>query len=353
MRKTVVCLWFGALAIAAPAQAPVSGDSGLVVIEGRAVVSPASGTTTLGFPGVTAHVTVVGSALSLHYTAHSESVMIDVQIEDEPFTRYHLTSGDHELVIFSGLPVTEREVRVVRRTEAWQGQLTIRGWQVEGGMLLPAAPLPERRLLFIGDSITAGAATDFREGDPDDGYHSSNGRFSYGYQLARMLDAQVHLVAFGGKGLVRDWRGMRADVTAPEYYERALPTAADTPWDASSWVPDAVFVCLGTNDFNQGIPDEQDWVAAYREFLLKIRRDAPEAPIFLLESPMQGDDPPALSRRVLRHYHEEVIEAVGDPNVHAIATGYHPGEQDAHPDQDGQRQIAAALLPQVQEKLGW
>ena len=99
----------------------------------------------------------------------------------------------------------------------------------------------------------------------------------------------MRFVGYGGRGVIRDWQGIRNINNAPQFYELALPDDPSCLWQQNSYEPDAIAICLGTNDFNQGVPDENEFVNAYVEFIRKIRRDSPNARIFLLDSPMLDD----------------------------------------------------------------
>jgi len=99
------------------------------------------------------------------------------------------------------------KVDIIRRTEAWQGDMIFKTAQASDGFIDPK-PFSKTKLLFIGDSITAGAGTTFRYGENLEKVAASNARLAYPRVLADRLNAQVHQVAYGGRGLVRDWQGI-------------------------------------------------------------------------------------------------------------------------------------------------
>ena len=75
--------------------------------------------------------------------------------------------------------------------------------------------------------------------------------------------------------------------TMPELYPRTLPGRATSRWDFSRFVPDAVVINLGTNDFGIGDPGVafQD---AYTLFVRDLREHYPSARFFLAVGPMLG-----------------------------------------------------------------
>ena len=222
------------------------------------------------------------------------------------------------------------------------------------GSFLPPQAAPARRLLFIGDSFTCGAATECRPGLPIKPMKSQrqNARLSYGWLLSRRLDAQVSIIAYAGRGLLRDWQGLGSPREAPEFYEYALADDPTTLWPHSSFVPDAIGVCLG-NDFDAGVPDETAYIRAYVEFVRKLRRDAPRAAIVLIVSPVVSDHPGSVPRRtVLRAYLDQVVKALGDPRVAVADVGTYPGVPgDWHPDGTAHEAVASILEPVFRKAL--
>lgn len=60
--------------------------------------------------------------------------------------------------------------------------------------------------------------------------------------------------------------------TMPETYERAIPGVKAVPWDPARFVPDAVLLLIGANDFaNVFQPSNESFVAGYVKFLQQVR----------------------------------------------------------------------------------
>ncbi|MFA5264120.1 MAG: GDSL-type esterase/lipase family protein [Opitutaceae bacterium] len=326
-----------------------------IIIEGRHVLTP-EGTAKLGFPGTVFHMTFRGDSLSFQVKASSDDVYFDVSVDGGPQERLHALKGEGTYPLCQSAARGEHRVELTRRTESWQGTCEILGFETnDEGCLLPSAPLPGRKLMFIGDSITGGESTDLRQGEAPLGNHRANARLSYGIVLARRLGAQCHLVSYGGRGVIRDWQGIRDTRNAPQFYELALPDGPAIAWDPKRYVPDAIGICLGTNDFNQGIPDQNEFINAYVEFVRKVRRDAPNAVIVLIESPIVHDAPgKSPLGSVLKAYIGGVIARIADPRViqapvsHAVGTPV-----DAHPTGREHEIMASELEPVFRRALGW
>jgi hypothetical protein len=331
----------------APANSPA------IRYEGR-YVSDSSGAVRLGFPGVTVHLRYQGPGLSLRTWASSDGVWFDVVVDDAAPTRLHLHEGEGDYVLLPTGAAAEHTVALVRCTESWQGACSLRAFDPgHGGRLLALSSPPPRRLMFVGDSVTCGERAAFEPARAASGPETSNARLSYGMILARRLGTQCHLVSYGGRGMIRDWQGIRDTRNAPQFYELALPDEPGTFWDHRLYVPDVIGIQLGTNDFSQGIPDQNEFINGYVEFVRKVRRDAPDATIFLMDSPIVTDDPVHGPRRSALHaYLELIVRRVDSPKVMlAPIAHYHGVPGNGHPTGAEHEAIAGELEPLFRRAL--
>jgi lysophospholipase L1-like esterase len=171
--------------------------------------------------------------------------------------------------------------------------------------------------------------------------------------VARRLGAECHLVSYGGRGIIRDWQGIRDTRNAPQFYELALPDEPKAKWDHHRYVPDAIGIQLGTNDFNQGIPEQNEFVNAYVEFVRKVRRDAPNASIFLMDSPIVTDDSVKGPRRTALHgYLEQIVRRLDDAKVQQLPLRTYPGVPgNGHPTGAEHEAMADAIEPAIRAAL--
>ena len=332
----------------------VPANSPAVLYEGRCAVDP-DGSVRLGFPGVTVHLRFRGTTLVLKARANKDN-FLDVSVDDGAPAQVRLRAGDGEYPVVKVPEVSEHTVTLTRCNESWQGTFTVLGFDPGAdGTLLAPKELPSRRLMFIGDSVTCGEMTAWTP-DPDPGRGSdANARLSYGMILARRLGAQCALVSCGGRGIVRDWQGNRDGGNAPQFYELALPDDPAVFWRHSLYMPDAIGIQLGTNDFSRGIPDQNEFVNAYVEFVRKVQRDAPGALIFLMDSPILQDDPLGGPRRTALHaYLAGIVSRVASPRVILAPLPHYPGVPgNGHPTGPEHRAMAAELEPLLKSQLGW
>ena len=349
-----------------PAESPATGPnfipaiSSEIVIEGRYAPSPAGGIR-LGFSGTVLHLRYHGSQLTLRAQAATDEVFFDVGVDGAEPVRLRLLPGQADYQLIHQTNTADHLLEITRRTESWQGACEIIGFSLgPAGQLLPPPPLPTRKLMFIGDSITCGVMTDLRPHDPLTGLtahaaETSNARLSYAKILARQLNAQCVLVSYGGRGVIRDWQGIRKINNAPQFYELALPDDPASLWPQDNYEPDAIAICLGTNDFNQGVPDENEFVNGYVEFLRKIRRDSPRARLFLLDSPILNDPPGQVPKHTILHtYLQEIVNLMNTPQVQIATVSHYPGvPNNGHPTRAEHELIAQELAPQFRQALNW
>ncbi|HXY40512.1 MAG TPA: GDSL-type esterase/lipase family protein [Vicinamibacteria bacterium] len=346
------------LLAAAMSFVPVSDPH--VAVMGR-VFRPEPGRIRFGYPGVTLRVRFEAGSLGLRAAAETPNTRLAVIVDGAlPPRVVRLPEGEGDTVLADGLGPGPHTVDVVHRTETWMSVVNARGFLLPpGSRLLDPPPWPTRRLLFVGDSVTCGERIDRQPGETEP-FASSNGFLSYGMRLARALEAQCHLVCYGGRGLVRDWRGRSDVLTGPQLFDLAVADeAAGPPWDHASYVPDLVFVSLGSNDFNLAIgplPEREAFVSAYVRFVQAIRSRYPEAHVFLTEGAIVNDeaDPKRPQKTVLREYLAETARRLADTRVHMVLSQRYPGDaENAHPTSEQHAAMASDFEPVIRQAMGW
>ena len=304
------------------------------------------------YPGSRFRVASNGDDFVIYVTATRPDLMLDMRVENGGWEAIALTEGENKILPFDQPRVDDPstqgwQIDLIRRNEAWQGDIIITGTD-SYGILVEPSQLPNKKLLFIGDSITAGAGTTSRLNEQGEREAVSNARLAYPRILGDRLDAQIHHLAYGGRGLTRDWQGITDTNNAPQFYDRVLPDNPDHLWDPQNYQADIVSVMLGTNDFNPGIPERESWTKTYQDFVARIRKDYPKAQIFLISSPMTGGK----KGDALKAYVKAVAESFGSPSVHYLQVGQTYGEAwDSHPTAAEHEKIAAELEPTFRQAL--
>jgi lysophospholipase L1-like esterase len=280
--------------------------------------------------------------------------------------------------IATGLPDGEHEITLVKRTEAAAGAAWFVGFSF-AGQILPPRERPARRIEFIGDSITAGAGAEAANnsapctGPPDGwGLLVENGFKAYGPLIAKQLGAEYHVIGVSGIGLARNYSNMYDARTMPQVYDFFFPEQMDSPgkmdqprWDAAqrmTWVPDAIVIGLGTNDFGAGDATDKTqpyprpamtaemFSAAYVQFIDTLRGYYPNAHVFIVSSPVLSN---ATLESALQMT-EAHFAAGGDLKVHQFVFGKINGLGcGTHPNADQHAALAQLLSPVMKQALGW
>ncbi|MDO9020766.1 MAG: GDSL-type esterase/lipase family protein [Myxococcales bacterium] len=270
------------------------GDDPRVRIEGRAASGP--GGPSFAWPASTVHLRFRGSTLDLRL----RDTLLDDRIRDAdalgvvvdggPMGRLALREGEAVYRVAQGLPPGAHDVDLVKLTEPEAGAITLLGVGVDGA-LEPGAPPRSRRLLAIGDSITAGYGIAGPAGCHYSADYADASR-AWATLAARALGAEVQVLAWSGRGVL--WNNNpEAEGLMPGLMERALPADPASTWDWQAFVPDAVVVNLGTNDVSRPEYDADAFGRAYGEILDGLRGRFPRARLVVALGPLIADDDPA------------------------------------------------------------
>ncbi len=324
-----------------------------------------------------------GVAVQANFHGTGAAVLLEDEFRGEPNRNYYDAVIDGATVVRIAperavsryqvavdLPEADHTISLVKRTEASTGKCTFLGFEFSGS-ILPAPSRPARRMEFIGDSITCGTGDEGLINSTqctEDGWGQpyNNARLSYGPILSKSLNAEYHLSSVSGIGMVRNYSFQYDARPMPEVYNSLFFEQTDSPrWDPKLFVPDALVIALGTNDFSPGDSDrpimEVDvFVEAYLNFVQKLRQYFPEAHIFCVSSPMLGDGWPtgayhsATDQKTALTAVVDQLTAAGDDKVHKFFSTPIVGMGCAsHPDANQHELMAEQLGRIVGAVMGW
>lgn len=334
-----------------------SGSSGAAGSAGNTVMSPRF----LGRFADDGSFSWSGTGIDLAFTGTEISVTLEDSgdnflevIVDGTATTLDLMPGMNTYELASDLDEGEHRVTLHRRTEASFNATRFISFSVPESAFLPV-PVPEHRLEIIGDSITAGY------GNEDEGPScpftaaTENHYQTYGAIAARELGVDLHTEAWSGIGMYRGYGGSMTD-QMPVRFLRTIPTDEASVWDFTQYVPDAVVINLGTNDFSVGDPGAP-FEEAYEAFLADLRGRYPDARFYCAVGPMLSGD----TYNAAKAHLENVIAARaadGDDNVGLIE--FSPIDQategigcDYHPNVATNERMADTLVARLRADLGW
>ncbi len=299
-----------------------------------------------------------GSAIETRVSGGS----LDVRLRDSGTNEFQVvldgaplgviaTSPGRERYTLGGLGDGEHEVTLYKRTEARLGEVQFLGFiPGPGAHLLPVPPPPSRHIEFIGDSITAGYGNEGPNPMCPFTPSTENEYMAFGALTARALGADHVTIAWSGKTVEQ----------MAEIWDRTLPDHVDSRWSFRDWIPDAVVVNLGTNDFSFRDPGKS-FVASYVGFLDRVRARYPTAFLFCTLGPMLADTypPGAWNLSHARAYIAAAVEAERSKGETRIAFVEFPVQEPMtagchfHPNLTTHRTMADQLTVAIRSKLGW
>ncbi len=335
-----------------------------------------------GWPGCRIIARFEGTAVNVDLEELLESWMEggpsewDVAIDGTWRQKIVTSTSSARISIATDLPPGPHVVELYKRSEAQNGVTRFRGFDFPGGALLAPPARNARRIEIVGDSQPAAFGVeglDFPDLDcPGEDYAATwqNFRKSFGAVLGETLTAEVQGTVYSGKGMFKNlWRP--DEETMPVLYPRANPIDPSSAADPSAWVPDAIVIMIGGNDFDVGQPDENDgngpateeeFTQAYRDFVATLRTTHPQTFLLLTVSPSVTDaQPPGREARthVLSAIQNVTAErsALGDTKIAtfepALATASELTACNGHGNPAFHTRVAGELAVVLRSKLGW
>lgn len=239
-------------------------------------------------------------------------------------------------------------VIICKNTEANIGYIELAGIRCEE-LLQPLAK-PARKIEFIGNSITCGTGSDVSSIPCGKGkwHDQHNAWFSYGAITARKFNAQFHLSAVSGIGLMRSCCNM--NITMPQVFDKVSMRNDTIAWNFSNYQPDVITVCLGQND---GIQDEKTFCQNYVLFLQQLQNYYPKATFVLLSSPMADEALRNFMRKTIYPVVKELEKKSGTKVYAFIFNKQYNKGCDNHPSLAEHAQIAEELSAFIGKIMNW
>lgn len=232
-----------------------------------------------------------GDSIALRFTDARNQNFFDATIDGRTTIVDAGAAAPAHRAAFTGLGAGRHRLVLFKRSEASAGTVRFAGVELAPGAnaFAPARPDHKLALLFIGDSITAGACNEDGAEDQWDDRRTHNNARSYGAFTAADLSADYRNIAVSGMGIAIGW----ADAKAGETWDRVYPNPASPRAELAGWTPDIVFVNLGEND--DSYPRAKDipfptaaYIDGYVALARAIRAAYPKAHIVILRGGMFG-----------------------------------------------------------------
>ena len=298
---------------------------------------------------------------SIRMKAKPKSAFYMAQIDNqEPFKVDYYQQEDTVLLLAEGLPEGKHTVKLMHVTEGYELRPEFYGFILDPGKDLTEAPaLPQRKIEFIGNSITCGFGVEATVGTAPFTYETENHYYSFASRTARALETQYLVVARSGIGIFRNYNGPydgKSETAMPALYDYTNYDDTTEMWDSNRFKPDVVCVNLGTNDTSAGRYNKTKLREAYASFLQKLRNRYPEAKIVMMSGCMLSgqrmkdvaDAQDAVVAAANRRGDKQVFRFTFTPQDGSLGYGasYHPSMQQ-------QEKMANELTPFLRELMGW
>ena len=308
------------------------------------------------------------SGLEIRFTGTACGMTLTCDEENDkllPRVRFYVDGEEGKTVTVAGrqtvmaaedLPYGDHTVRLVRLSEAYRVKpLTVSGVyagsQAEGWgvrQLAPAAA-PERRIEFIGDSITCGYGNTGTAATGEFLSSQQDATLTYAAFAAQAFGADARYIAASGAGVVRDTWGKQS-LLMPRFWATRTLSSGEA-WDFAPWQPQVVVINAGTND-DAGGATAAEFQQGAAAFLWQVRGAYPQASIIWMYG-MMGDRLAEPLRKAV-----EQVSAGGDGKVTLLlveAADESRGEMGAaaHPNVAAHRDRAAKLIEAVTSVTGW
>jgi len=257
-------------------------------------------------------------------------------------------SGEAVYSLAADLRPGIHQIRLTRIIESFEIVTSVIGDPIVD-KLLAAPKAPTRKLLAIGDSITAGYGVEGANKECHYEMETSNQQLSYAAVAAKNLDADLHAIAWSGIGA---WRSYAEKTpVSPNILIRSQRTLADdenSHWDVSNYTPDAILINIGTNDYWEGSVSDE-YRQQMRKLIDRTQQEYPAKPIYLILSPMLSDTSRESQQSVLTGLTNSQVKLVDLGKIEA-ADGY---GCDYHPNVKTNNRMAEALVKQIKKDLNW
>lgn len=217
----------------------------------------------------------------------------------------------------------EHRLEIYKNTEAHSGGILFAGTTAK---LTAISFKKKKKIEFIGDSITCGAASDPSDVPCDKGEYLDhhNGYYAYGPTLSRTIGAAYLMSSVSGIGMYRNWNDENKDeVIMPDAYPNLYLTKdSSKPKYDFAFQPDIISIALGTNDFSGGDGKKErlpfnaaKYVSNYINFIKMLYEHNPNVQIVITNSPMVNGEKAVVFKECLKKVKNAFAE---DKNHKAI-----------------------------------
>lgn len=292
-------------------------------------------------------------------------IAVFIDDEDTPSRRISLESDENIYKLHESDTSRNIKIKLMKMSEAAFSKVGIKEIIIEGEDGLIPTKSKERRIEFIGDSITCGYGIEGIFEKDVFNTTQENPWEAYAAKTARYFNADFNCVSWSGIGVISSWT--EEDTPNSEWLMPMLYKYADAAldndlgkkefeiWNNNLFVPNLIVVNLGTNDtsYTKDIKERIDmFIDGYYNFLEQIRNSNPNVEIICTLGAMGHELCPAVEAAVTKlkkntgdvkvhtHFYEVQLESDG------IGSDYHPSLR-TH------EKMSKTLISKIKEVMKW
>jgi hypothetical protein len=286
-------------------------------------------------------------------------VFVDGQLVEDAATLFVLDHYENSILLVSGLQPGVHQVRIFKRSEAFDSSTWIKELQTDGNFITHYTPI-KPMIQFIGASVSTGYGNMGSTGEVKS-TTNSNGFRAFSTQTALLLDEDVEIIGASGWGISQGYNtlvGVSSTQTIPNAYDYG---GIDDTFCIKESLglyshprhPEVIILNLGSNDFyssdyvNQSSSTQElitkRFIDHYTKFVIHLREVHPRATIFittgLMSEPTFITNP--LEQIIIQlHQKEIVVYPFVFKSAHELG---HNVAVDGHPNVDTHYQAAFDL----------
>ena len=283
-----------------------------------------------------------------------------VLVNGKLLKRFAVSEGTAEYELYRSEKAEKVRIRLVKLSENAFSKVGVLSFSADG-KLTATKPCSERRIEFVGDSITCGFGIEGKSVCDNFKTSTENPLINYASLTANELGAEYQLTSWTAIGVysnsVKDESVTEPDNawTMPviyDYTDKAVDgMLGNEPekWDFSRFAPQLIVVNLGTNDkdFTRGIPERTvAFENCYREFIAHIREKNPQAHIICALGAMGQELLPQI---------ENAVKSLADERITSLGFDVQREEDgigsEWHPSAVTHRKMADKLIAEI-KRLG-
>lgn len=283
-----------------------------------------------------------------------------VLVNGKLLKRFAVSEGTAEYELYRSEKAEKVRIRLVKLSENAFSKVGVLSFSADG-KLTATKPCSERRIEFVGDSITCGFGIEGKSVCDNFKTSTENPLINYASLTANELGAEYQLTSWTAIGVysnsVKDESVTEPDNawTMPviyDYTDKAVDgMLGNEPemWEFSRFAPQLIVVNLGTNDkdFTRGIPERTAaFENCYREFIAHIREKNPQAHIICALGAMGQELLPQI---------ENAVKSLADERITSLGFEVQREEDgigsEWHPSTVTHRKMADKLIAEI-KRLG-